>query len=326
VPSPVANRDDGFSICTSHGFSRQGVDAYVAAGRALAPDIFVGAADLPGGGGAAGTAVSQKRAEKAARRTGEWTARLLASRPARGTGEAAAGFFAPALFAPIPLLPADRLQLDLAELAAADVLPDGLALYDAEVARALPDGLRGLPRLSLAGSATPRAVLAAVAAGADVVVLQLVNAATDAGVALDFSFPAPSRTAEEGSGPAPLGRDMFDPSGALASSLAPLAPGCGCYACTVHHSAYLRHLLHTKEMLGWTLLQVHNHAVAERFFSGIRDAIARGAFEEEREAFERLYVDALPEVAGAPPRIRGYHLKSEGPNEARKNAPAYSTF
>ena len=79
-------------------------------------------------------------------------------------------------------------------------------------------------------------------------------------------------------------------------------------------------------MLGWTLLQVHNHAVVERFFAGVRDAIGRGAFEAEREAFERCYVDALPEAAGLPPRVRGYHLKSEGPNEARKNQPPYNAF
>jgi queuine tRNA-ribosyltransferase len=315
VRSPVANRDGDFSICTSHGFTRQTVAAYIAAGDLLQPDILIGAADVPNG-----EPISLKRAEKAARRTAEWTAQLLAARAARGRGTADA----PALFAPVLALPADRLRLDLAELAAADaLLPAGLALHDPAVARALPAPLRALPRLSLAASATPRAVLAAVGHGADLVVLHLTAAATDAGVALDFHLPAPQ---SRPSVPMPLGRDMFDPAGGLAASLAPLAPGCACYACTAHHSAYVRHLLHTKEMLGWTLLQVHNHAAVERFFAGIRDAIGRGTFEAERAAFEACYEDRLPDAAGLPPRVRGYHLKSEGPNEEKKNQPAYHTL
>jgi queuine tRNA-ribosyltransferase len=328
VPSSAANRDDGISICTSHGFSRLTAAEYAAAGEALRPDVLVGCADVPNGGDAGSAApVSGNRAEKAARRTAEWTRGLLAARRERGDGggggEEGGGDArsAPAIFAPVLPLPAERLRLDLEDLAGPDrLLPAGLALYDPGIAAALPDPLKPLPRLSLAPSTTPRAVLAAIAHGADVVVLQLVNVATDAGIALDFAFPAPSHPAHDAptsSRPLPLGRDMFDPAGELASSLTPLAPDCGCYACTRHHAAFLRHLLHVGEMLGWTLLQVHNHAVVERFFAGVRYSIQRGAFEAEREAFERCYAEELPVGAGRPPRVRGYHLKSEGPNEEK---------
>jgi queuine tRNA-ribosyltransferase accessory subunit len=240
---------------------------------------------------------------------------------------------APALFAPVLPLPVTQQRLYVDELAADP--PAGLALYDPDVAQSLPAVLSALPRLSLAVSLNPQAILSDISAGMDVVVLQLVNAATNAGIALDFKFPAPlSQTTS----PVPLGRDMFDPEGELETSLEPLAPSCACDTCTTHHSAYLRHLLHVKEMLGWTLLQVHNHAVTDAFFAGIRDAIQHGTFEDQKEAFERYYVDCLPEVAGKgprweiratllceadPSRLRGYHLKSEGPNEPKKNPPAY---
>jgi queuine tRNA-ribosyltransferase accessory subunit len=328
VVSPGANSDKSFSICTSNGFRQETVESYIAAGETIGPDIFIGAADIPGE-----ATYSAKRREKMSHRTSNWTTQLLSGRRATGGGAETA----PALFAPVLPLPVEQQRLYIDELAAEP--PAGLALYDPDVAQSLPVVLSALPRLSLAVSLTPQAILGTISAGMDVVVLQLVNAATDAGIALDFKFPAPQ---PQSTSPVPLGRDMFDPEGELETSLEPLAPSCACYACTTHHSAYLRHLLHTKEMLGWTLLQVHNHAVTEAFFAGIQDALQQGIFEDQKDAFERYYVDRLPEVAGKGPRwetrgkrvvrgwsvfrIRGHHLKSEGPNEQKKNPPAYNRF
>jgi queuine tRNA-ribosyltransferase accessory subunit len=76
-------------------------------------------------------------------------------------------------------------------------------------------------------------------------------------------------------------------------------------------------------MLAWTLLQVHNHAVMERFFQGVRESIARGKFEEDVKAFNRTYEADMPAKTGLGPRIRGYQTKSVGGGEAKKNIKSW---
>jgi queuine tRNA-ribosyltransferase len=56
--------------------------------------------------------------------------------------------------------------------------------------------------------------------------------------------------------------------------------------------AYLHHLLHTHEMLAHVLLVSHNLAVAEAFFQGIRNCLAKSQpehFEEECATFNSVY-------------------------------------
>ena len=54
----------------------------------------------------------------------------------------------------------------------------------------------------------------------------------------------------------------------------PLVPGCTCYTCRNHNRAYVHHLLNVHEMLGPTLLQVHNTHHYLRLFARVRDAVA----------------------------------------------------
>ena len=110
-------------------------------------------------------------------------------------------------------------------------------------------------------------------------------------------------------------------------SLEPFKEGCPCYACTKHHRAYLHHLLGAREMLGWTLLQIHNHQVMSDFFAGIRSTIAAGGatFEENVQLFSRVYESELPKGTGERPRARGYHFKSEG-GQPRINQPAWEKY
>ena len=54
---------------------------------------------------------------------------------------------------------------------------------------------------------------------------------------------------------------------------APLEEGCPCLACTRHNRGYLRHLFIAKEMLGPTLLSLHNLTYYQRLMSGVREAI-----------------------------------------------------
>jgi queuine tRNA-ribosyltransferase len=73
-------------------------------------------------------------------------------------------------------------------------------------------------------------------------------------------------------------------------------------------------------MLGWTLLQIHNHAVLDRFFEDVRASLAGGTFDEERAVFEETYESDLPAKTGAGPRVRGYHYKSEQGQEKRNKS------
>jgi queuine tRNA-ribosyltransferase len=65
---------------------------------------------------------------------------------------------------------------------------------------------------------------------------------------------------------------------------APLESGCNCYACANFSRAYLHHLFLAKEMLGPTLLSLHNVAFYCRLMADCRRAIADGRFRELREA------------------------------------------
>ncbi len=148
----------------------------------------------------------------------------------------------------------------------------GLALYDVDV---LPDlkqypSLLPLPRLSLDAPATPHQLLRQISLGADIFLVPFLNSLSDAGIALTLLSPPESGASlsEGGSRILPLGIDLS--STEHRAAVAPLQEGCACYACTQHHRAYVNHLLQAREMLGWTLLQIHNHAVLDRFFAGVR--------------------------------------------------------
>ncbi|KXX83150.1 Queuine tRNA-ribosyltransferase-like protein [Madurella mycetomatis] len=78
-------------------------------------------------------------------------------------------------------------------------------------------------------------------------------------------------------------------------------------------------------MLGWTLLQVHNHAVVSEFFAAVRAALSQGegCFEEGRAQFALAYEPEFREGLGERPRARGYQYKSVGGGEGKRNKPAW---
>ncbi len=65
---------------------------------------------------------------------------------------------------------------------------------------------------------------------------------------------------------------------------APLESGCPCYTCRNFSRAYLHHLFLAKEMLGPTLLSLHNIAYYCRLMADVREAIAAGRLARLREA------------------------------------------
>ena len=61
----------------------------------------------------------------------------------------------------------------------------------------------------------------------------------------------------------------------------PLDASCGCLACRQHSRAYLHHLIKADEMLGRTLLSLHNLQHLIRFSTAMAQAISAGCFAED---------------------------------------------
>ncbi len=61
----------------------------------------------------------------------------------------------------------------------------------------------------------------------------------------------------------------------------PLDETCPCYTCKTFSRAYLSHLLRSREILGYTLLTLHNVTTLVRFTQRIREAILNDRFLDE---------------------------------------------
>ncbi|RDW95083.1 putative queuine tRNA-ribosyltransferase-like protein [Coleophoma crateriformis] len=312
VSAPVANSKTSIALFTSTGFQPLTNADYIEAIRTLKPDIAIALGDIP-----YGVKTGVKRTARMGDRTEQWLSELLGSKIAEQ-----------AVFASI--LPIDfNRQAEyidyLLDEAASDIA--GLAFYDSNLITEIPaaTSISNLPRLSLDEPSSPHHILRQISLGMDIFTVPFIGFATDGGIALTFRFPQPFPDdfdqVVEGTTAASLGIDMWMPSHAI--SLLPFAKDCACYACTFHHRAYVQHLLSAKEMLGWILLQIHNHHTMSCFFASIRESIAKGIFDEDCIAFAKAYESELPEKSGQGPRARGYHFKTEGPGESKKNKAAW---
>jgi queuine tRNA-ribosyltransferase len=307
----VGNTDRAISIFTSTGFQVLSNKQYAEYIAKLKPDIAIALGDVP-----YGTTPGSKRVAKMSDRTTEWLLDLTKR------DDESQVIFAPIL--PVDLQGQweylDRLADDLATAI------DGLAFYDANLLPDIPatTTMTALPRLSLDKPASPHAILRQISLGMDIFTIPFVGFATDAGIALDFRFPGPKEADTINVGPAKLGVDMWET--AHATSVTPISQSCSCYTCTTHHRAFVQHLLAAKEMLGWVLIQVHNHHILSEFFSAIRKSIEQGTFEEDCKQFALKYESELPEKTGQGPRARGYNFKSEGPNEKKKNKAVWGNL
>ena len=61
----------------------------------------------------------------------------------------------------------------------------------------------------------------------------------------------------------------------------PLDSSCSCLACTGHSRAYIHHLIRSDELLGLTLLSLHNITHLVRFTNAMAQAIQDGCFSED---------------------------------------------
>ncbi len=121
----------------------------------------------------------------------------------------------------------------------------------------------------LMGVGTPRDLVMAVAAGVD-----------------QFDCVLPTRNGRKGY--------AFTSAGTLRLRNArhrladePLDPACGCETCRHYSRGYLRHLFLAEEILGGTLVSLHNIWFYQALMRQIRLALADGTFEGWREAYLR---------------------------------------
>jgi len=286
----MENTNTAVAICTSVGFTLFDSADFATAASILRPDIVIGLGDL-----AVKDNPGSRRRSKMSGRSEVWMREIAVLR--HGRSEVRKNM--PAVFAPILPICLEEQSLYV-EMLSDDLLESlsGLALYDATYDVILPASLIKLPRLSLAPLSTPGQVLQNVANGIDLFVVPFIGDNTDAGIAMDFTFP-PSDHAKS-SAKAALGVDMWDSR--HAQDLSPLNTDCSCYACMKHHRAYLNHLLSAREMLAWVLLQLHNLYCMDAFFAGVRSSIELGTFEADMERFNSYYESEFPVKTGEGPR------------------------
>jgi queuine tRNA-ribosyltransferase len=119
----------------------------------------------------------------------------------------------------------------------------------------------------LMGVGTPRDLAAGVAAGID-----------------QFDCVLPTRNGRKGyaftsQGPLRLRNSCHKLAGET------LDPACACYTCRNFSRAYLRHLILAGEVLGGTLVSLHNVAFYQALLRQMRDALASGTFADWRREF-----------------------------------------
>ncbi|KAL2811314.1 tRNA-guanine transglycosylase family protein [Aspergillus granulosus] len=318
IPCAPSNTPSSIAILTSVGFAQLSATQYVEAIQRLSPDIVVGLSDLTIGQ-TPGTKRRAKMVDRTHAFTTHGTEALLGPALSEHSRSNAA------YFAPILPLENTEQQIYLEDLET-DLRPfiSGLALYEPASLSIVPEELGGLPRLLFSGPTTPHDILRDVSLGADLLTIPFLSLASDTGLAFTFVFPSPSPANEDpkaASEPLSLADDLWSTS--YATDTAPLDESCTCYTCQNHHRAYLHHLLSAKEMLAWTLLQIHNHHVMDMFFAAIRESIQRGTFETDFQTFQKTYAPEFPQATGQGPRLRGYKLPASGPSQPRRYPPAY---
>ena len=295
IECPPSNTPNAIAILTSVGFRHLDDEEYIDAVQRLKPDIVVGLADL-----VVGQPPGVKRRAKMVDRTHAFTmdaTEVLYGEAVPEEERCRAAYFA-------PILPLENTQQSLYIEELEDEMKPfiaGLALYETASLSIVPESLGDLPRLLFSAPNSPQDILREISLGADLLTIPFLGAASDAGMALNFTFPAPPPSSSaDTSKPSPLALDLW--SSTYAIDTRPLDEDCSCYTCQSHHRAYVHHLLSAKEMLAWTLLQIHNHVAMDTFFASVRASIQQGTFEQDMQVFEAFYASHLPEKTGEGPR------------------------
>lgn len=99
-----------------------------------------------------------------------------------------------------------------------------------------------------------------------------------------FDCVLQSRTARMGTALTSRGK-MNIRNAKYAADFSPIDPKCDCYACRNFTRAYVRHLVSVGEILGATLLTIHNIHFSVSLMEQMREAILQGdypAFRKEK--------------------------------------------
>ena len=76
---------------------------------------------------------------------------------------------------------------------------------------------------------------------------------------------------------------------AFKNDFSPIDESCGCYTCKNYTKAYLNHLIRAKEMLGATLLTIHNEFFIVNLVAKMRQSIINNNFFDFKEEFLGRY-------------------------------------
>ncbi len=87
-----------------------------------------------------------------------------------------------------------------------------------------------------------------------------------------FDCVLPTRVARNGTALTANGKVVVR-NATYAEDFAPIEAGCDCYACQHFSRAYVRHLIKAEEVLGLTLISIHNLRFLLRLMADMRQAI-----------------------------------------------------
>ncbi len=103
-----------------------------------------------------------------------------------------------------------------------------------------------------------------------------------------FDCVSPTRVGRNGSFYTYEGRKNIG-NAAYKADFSPLLEGCDCYTCQNYSRAYLSHLFKAGEILGLTLMSLHNEHFIVRLVDDIRASIEDGSFFDLRKSWLKRY-------------------------------------
>jgi queuine tRNA-ribosyltransferase len=103
-----------------------------------------------------------------------------------------------------------------------------------------------------------------------------------------FDCVSPTRVGRNGSFYTYQGRKSIDNAG-YKEDFTPLIDSCDCYTCQNYTRAYLHHLRKGKELLGLTLMSLHNEHFIIKLVDDIRASIEDGSFQALKKDWLRQY-------------------------------------
>ncbi len=145
------------------------------------------------------------------------------------------------------------------------------------VLRSVVPGMPGGQPRYLMGVGSPDAMIEAVASGIDL-----------------FDSVYPTRMARHGTVMTTRG-PLTVRNATYARDPRPLDPACPCSTCSRFSRAYIRHLIKSREILGYQLTTIHNLTFVARLMADIRRSISEDRFGAFRAEFwDRYYGEAPP--------------------------------